>query len=124
MSQMPQDIVTVLREEYGAAVRAVATYDRNSYTLRYAGDDVHEEYAPDDIEAIYEDIVFQELTHRFQEDLFDDMGGVRGKFRLFEEGTVAHFWPTSDDDGLFVALDETADPGARTLLDIAKEYYA
>lgn len=123
MAESPEDVVDRLTGKYGSALRAVATYDRDSYTLRYAGENVPEQYTPSDIEEIYEDLVVQDLNHGFQENLFNDMGEVRGKFRLFEDGTVAHFWPTSDDDGLFVALDETVDPGVRTLLSIAEEYY-
>lgn len=123
MAETPQDVVDRLSRKYGSALRAVATYDRDSYSLQYATEDVAEEYTPSDIERIYEDLVIQDLNHGFQENLFNDMGEVRGKFRIFEGGTVAHFWPTSDDDGLFVALDETVDPGARMLLNIAEEYY-
>ena len=124
MSSEHDAVVDALCEEYGSAVRAIATYDHDDYTLLYAGETVHDEYTPIDVERIYDDLVIQDFNHGFQEELFGDMGAVRGKFRLFAGGTVAHFWPTDDDAGLFVAFDDSADPGARTLLDIVEEYYA
>lgn len=124
MSEEARAVVDELCKEYGSAVRAIATYDHDGYTLQYTGETVREEYSPSSIENIYDDLVIQDLNHGFQEELFTDMGEVRGKFRLFEHGTVAHFWPTDDDDGLFVAFDETVDPGARTLLSIVEQYYA
>jgi hypothetical protein len=124
MTAAHQDLIDTLQNKYDSALRAVATYDQDDYTLRYADEGVSEEYSPSDIDSIYEDLVIQDINHGFQEQLFTDLGEVRGKFRLFKQGTVAHFWPTDSDEGLFVAFDETADPGPRTLLSIAEEYYA
>jgi hypothetical protein len=118
-----ESIVSELRERYPGSVRAVATYDQDSYTVEYSGEGVDEEYSSEDVENIYDDVVLQDVGSVFHETLFHDMGEVRGKIRIFEDGTVAHFWPTDGEDGLFVSLDGEADPGIRTLYGIAEDYY-
>ena len=72
---------------------------------------------------IYDELMMQEFTIPVEEDLFSDMGDVHGQFRLFEEGTVAHFWPSDDKQGVFVAFDSSADPSVRTLLEVISEFY-
>lgn len=124
MSTDEDGVVGRLRSEYGSALRAVATYDREGYILRYAREGIEANYSTEDMDAIYEDVVLQDVEQPFHEQLFEDMGPVRGKMRLFEYGTVAHFWPTEEDEGLFVAFDGSADPGVRGLLGIAREFYA
>jgi hypothetical protein len=117
-------LVARLRETHGGSVRAVATYDRDGYTLRYATAAVREGYSEPEMDAIYDDVVLQDVGQPLQERLFDDIGAVRGAIRLFEDGTVAHFWPTDGTEGLFVAFDAEADPGVRSLLDLAATYYS
>ncbi|MCX2819723.1 hypothetical protein EGH25_10225 [Haladaptatus sp. F3-133] len=116
-------VVSELRERYPGSVRAVATYDQDSYSLQYSAEGIDDEYSPEDIESIYDDVVLQDVGSVFHETLFHEMGDVRGKIRIFENGTVAHFWPTDDEEGLFVSLDGDADPGIRTLYGIAEGYY-
>lgn len=117
-------IVDQLRSEHGSSLRAVATYDRDHYELQYARQDVRTGYSTEEMDEIYDDIVLQDIEHPVHEDLFDDMGAIRGKFRVFADGTVAHFWPTEADEGVFIALDGDADPGVRELLGTVREFYA
>jgi hypothetical protein len=51
------------------------------------------------------------------------MGKITGKMRLFNDGTVAHFWPSEDDSGLFLAFDDSVDPGVRELAELANSHY-
>jgi hypothetical protein len=113
-----------LEAEYGAALSAVASYDRDDYTVHYVDDRVAAQYSTAEMDAIYDDVVLSDVGQPLQEQLFDDLGAVRGKIRLFEDGTVAHFWPTETDEGLFLTFDASADPGVRGLLDLAREFYA
>mgnify|MGYP007124883238 FL=1 len=117
------EIASELRDEYGDSVRTIATYDKESYTVHYSEDDVDQNYSEEEIEKIYDDVVLQEVGKVFQEELLHDMGDIVGKFRLFENGTVAHFWPTDGDKGVYVAFDGSADPGVRGLYEITERYY-
>jgi hypothetical protein len=124
MSTDSDDLVMRLQSEYGAALRAVATYTNDDYEIHYARADVENHYSVADKDTIYNDVVLQDAEHLFHEALFDDMGQVRGKVRLFEDGTVAHFWPTDAEEGVFVATDSSTDLDVRELLGIAREFYA
>lgn len=117
-------LVARLQAAHGDEVRAVASYDRESYDLHYIDSEARANYSPAEMDAIYDDVVLQDLNRPIHEDLFTDIGAVRGKIRLFENGTVAHFWPTGDEDGVFVAFGPGADPGLRSLLNLVEEFYA
>jgi len=124
MSGVEATFLEELRTRYGDGLRAVVTYDREGYEVHYLGEQADRNYSEADIDAIYDDIVLHEIAHDFQEALFDDMGEIEGKLRLFEDGTVAHFWPEDDDSGVFVGFDDSVDPGIRELVELATEYYA
>jgi hypothetical protein len=117
-------LVAELRDAYDESLRALATYDRTEYELHYLKEGIEEEYDPGDIENIYDDVVLQDIQHAFHEDLFGDMGEVKGKLRLFEGGVVAHFWPTDESDGVFMVFDETADVAVWALYEFADRYYS
>jgi hypothetical protein len=108
---------------YDGSPRVIATYDREEYEVHHTEPDVDVKYSQNDIEDVYDELMMQEFTIPVEEDLFSDMGDVRGQFRLFEEGTVAHFWPSDDKQGVFVTFDSSADPSARTLLEVISEFY-
>lgn len=116
-------LVDELEAEYEASLRAVATYDRDDYEVHYLRDDAETNYSLADMEEIYREVVLAEINQPFHEKLFDDMGDIRGRLRLFDGGTVAHFWPTDDDRGAFVAFDDRADPGVRSLLRLVGDHY-
>ncbi|GGM56380.1 hypothetical protein J2752_000859 [Halarchaeum rubridurum] len=116
-------LVERLREAYGDGLRAVATYDREGYTVHYRDAAVTAAYDDPDLDAIYEDVVLGDVNRGFEETLFDDLGDVEGKLRLFADGTVAHFWPRSDDAGVLVAFDGSVDVAVRTLHGIVGEHY-
>jgi hypothetical protein len=124
VSRNADRLLARLEAEYGDAVRAVATYDHEGYTVHHVDEDAAARYSTAEMDAIYDDVVLADVEQPLQEELFDDLGPVRGKLRLFEDGTVAHFWPTETEAGLFLAFDATADPGVRGLLDLAREFYA
>ena len=67
--------------------------------------------------------MLQDISHPFYEGLFSDMGEIRGQLRVFENGTVAHFWPSEDDEGVFLTFDSSADPSVRNLLKLISEFY-
>jgi hypothetical protein len=113
-----------LLSTYDGALRVIATYDREEYELHHTEPDVEVKYSQNDLDEIYDELMMQEFTMPVHEDLFSDMGDVRGQFRLFEEGTVAHFWPSEDRQGVFVAFDGSADPSVRTLLETISEFYS
>lgn len=75
------------------------------------------------MDEIYRDVLLEEINHPFHETLFDDVGDVRGRLRLFEDGVLAHYWPPDDHVGAFVACDASADPSVRSLLDLVGEHY-
>ncbi len=119
----PTALIEELEAEYGESLRALATYDRSGYELHYLSERTDRNYSLDDIEEIYDDVVLQDVEHGFHEELFDDMGEILGKVRLFEDGVVAHFWPTDDDDGVFMTFDASADVSVWSLYDFAERYY-
>lgn len=116
-------VVERLRTEFGETLQAVVTYSADGYTVHHATDEIRADYPPEDMDAIYDDVMLEEANQPFQEELFGAMGAVRGKIRLFEAGTVAHFWPTDGEEGLFVSFTAEADPGVRSLLAVAERYY-
>ncbi|MFC7234459.1 hypothetical protein [Halosegnis marinus] len=117
-------LVEALRERYDGSLLAVATYSADGYTLHFTADRVEENYSALDIEAIYDDVVLQDIAQPFQEQLFGDMGDIRGKLRLFENGTVAHFWPSEEREGAFVAFRPDADLRLRDLYGVVAEHYS
>jgi len=123
MSPQSAQLVNSLQSEYDEALRAVATYDRDGYELHYTSSDIDANYSESDIDDIYDDVVIQDIAQPFHETLFSDMGDVRGKMRVFEDGAVAHFWPSEDDEGVFLAFDNSADPSVRSLLELINEFY-
>jgi len=123
MASRSTRLVDELQSTYDGRLRAIATYDRDGYELHYTSADVDANYSQDDIDDIYDDVVIQDIAQPFHEDLFSDMGDVRGKMRVFEDGTVAHFWPSENEEGVFLAFDSSADPSVRSLLELIGEFY-
>ena len=123
MSAKSTRLVDSLQSEYDEALRAVATYDRDGYELHYTSSDIDANYSESSIEDIYDNVVLQDIAQPLDEDLFSDMGDVRGRLRIFEDGTVAHFWPSEDEEGVFLAFDGSADPSVRSLLELISEFY-
>lgn len=123
METHAESAVDELEAEFGDTLRAIATYDRDGYEVQYLGAKAEANYDELDLDAIYDDVVLQDLERPFQEQLFDDLGDVRGKIRLFEDGTVAHFWPTGERKGVFVGFDADADPGVRSLFEMVGDVY-
>ncbi len=80
-------------------------------------------YLEGDIGDIYDDIVIQDVSQPFVEGLFSDLGEIRGQLRVFEHRSVAHFWPSEDDEGVFLTLDSSADPSVRSLLALISKFY-
>jgi len=119
-----EEFVQELRSRYDDEVRAVATYTEDGYEMLYTIEPVDEEYTIEDLTAIHDDVVLQDIEQPFQESLFHDLGDIQGKVRLFDGGTVAHFWPEGDSDGVLVVLGPNADIALRSLLDLAKSYYS
>lgn len=76
---------------YDGALRVIATYNDEGYKIHYAEPSIDLNYSLTDVEDIYDELMMQEFIMPVHEDLFNDMGDVRGQFRLFEQGTVAHF---------------------------------
>lgn len=124
MVSQPTQLVDEIQSVYGEGVRAVATYDRDDYEVHYTSPSIDTNYSAKEIEDIYDDVVFQDIAQLHHEDLFSDMGDVRGKLRVFEGGTVGHFWPSEDDAGVFVSFDSSADPSVRSLLELISEFYS
>lgn len=124
----PKQIVRHLRLQHRGALQMVAAYNQDTYRILYDAEDADGEASSDvdvdrEMECIYDDLILEEIEKPFQEEIFTDEGSVRGKIRIFERKTVAHFWPTEDKDGLFVSFTEDADPGVRSLLSVAQAYY-
>lgn len=119
----PEELLTRLQDACGGSIRAVATYNRDGYTIHYATEEIQSEYSEEDMDVIYDDVILEDVEQPLQEQLFDDMGTVEGKIKIFQDGTVAHFWPTEKKDGVFVSFAADADPGVRSLLRIVQEYY-
>ena len=124
MTVQSDQLVNSLQSEYGETLRIIATYDRDEYKLHYTSSAVDANYSEGDIGDIYDDIVMQDVTQPFLEGLFSDLGDVRGKLRVFENGTVAHFWPSEDEKGVFLTFDDSADPSVRSLLELVTEFYS
>ena len=123
MTSHSAQLVERLQSTYDNTLRVVATYDPDGYELHYTSQDVDANYSQSNIDDIYDDVVVQDIAQPFQEDLFSDMGDVRGKLRIFEGGTVAHFWPSEDRKGVFLVFDSSADPSVRSLLELISEFY-
>jgi len=123
MTSRSTQLVNSLQSAYDGSLRAVATYDRDGYELHYTSLDIDANYSEGDIDDIYDDVVIQDIGQPFHEELFSDMGDVRGKLRVFEDGVVAHFWPSEDAEGVFLAFDSSADPSVRSLLELISEFY-
>jgi hypothetical protein len=123
VQQYDDDFVERLRDRYEGTVRAVAEYDRDDYDLLYIDEETAGTYSPADRDEIYEDVVLEEIAYGHDEALFEDMGTIQGKLRVFEGGLAVHFWP-DDSTGVFLAFDESADPGVRTLQEMVLEMAA
>ena len=123
MTVQSTQLVESLQSEYGGALRAVATYDRDGYKLHYTSLAVDANYSEGDIGDICDDVVLQDVSQPFLDGLFSDLGDIRGKLCVFEDGTVAHFWPSADDEGVFLTLNSSADSSVRSLLALISEFY-
>lgn len=124
----PKQIVRHLRLQHRGALQMVVAYNEDTYRVLYDAEDVDSEASSDvhvdrEMECIYDDLILEEVEKPFQEQIFTDQGSIEGKIRIFENKTVAHFWPTEDKDGLFVSFNADADPGVRSLLSVAQAYY-
>ncbi|RNJ26297.1 hypothetical protein [Halosegnis longus] len=118
-------LVEQLRERHGDGLRVVATYNEGSYEIHYIDEDATDAYTTVDFDDIHDDVVLQDIEQPFQESLFHELGEIRGKLRLFEDGLVAHFWPTGDvSDGVFVAFGTDTEVSPRALLTLAEQHYS
>ena len=123
MTLQSGQLVDNLQSEYGETLRVIATYDRDGYEIHYAGQGIDANYSEVDLDNIYDDVVMQDVSHGFVDDLFNDLGDVRGQLRIFENGIVAHFWPTETKRGVFLTFDSSADPSMRSLLELISGFY-
>lgn len=119
-----QALVKQLRERHGDGLRVVATYNEEGYDIHYIDENATDAYTTADFENIHDDVVLQDIEQPFQESLFHELGEIRGKLRLFEDGLVAHFWPTGDmSDGAFVVFGTDTEVAPRALLTLAEQHY-
>jgi hypothetical protein len=51
------------------------------------------------------------------------MGDTKGKIRLFNGGFVAHFWPTEEEDGLFISFRGEAEVSLQGLCELLDDKY-
>jgi len=109
-----------LEAEYGDSVRMLVEYTESEYEVLYISESAEEAYPEKDRAEIVDDVVLQEIALGHEEALFHELGGIRGKLRLFEEGVVAHFWP-GDQPGVLVSFDADSDPQPRSLLGLVRD---
>ena len=99
--------VDALQDELDGALRAVAEYDENGYTIVFMREDVRATYEDADIQNIHGNVVLDTISAEFLEDLFD-AGSLTCSLQLFDDAAMCSF-PREGYDGLFVSFDADAD---------------
>lgn len=94
-----------LRSMVGDALRAVATYDRESFDQVYARDGIDPDQAA--IQRIHENLILDGVGVEYLEDVFG-AGKLQCTMHRFEDAMVFHFVGT-EFEGLFVSVDPDTD---------------
>jgi hypothetical protein len=119
MGEVSDDIVTDLRDAAGDAVRVVATYDENGYSLVHCRDDVAartQDRAPE----VHEDLVLQGVGRERLEDLFE-AGDLHCSVHRFDDLTAFHFL-ADEYEGLFVSIDADVDVPLASFAETCRSY--
>ncbi|MFC7135442.1 DUF7522 family protein [Halobaculum litoreum] len=101
---MTDALVADLRAEVGDALRAVGSYDGDTYHVTYLRDDVATALDDDDLDAIRQGAVFDSLERDYYERLFSVAGAFQATVRRFERAVVVEV-PTGTGGGVLVSLD-------------------
>jgi hypothetical protein len=102
---MSTEPVTALRSAAGAALRAVAAYDRDGLELLYERDDAMEKETA--IDRIHEELGREELF---------GVGRWHCAMRRFDRATCVHY-AEDEFSGVFVSVDSGADTDLEKLAD-------
>lgn len=102
MAGQRPELVEAIEGEVGDSLRAVATYDRDGYTIVHAREGITDrvrEYAED----IHTELILQGIGREHLEDLFD-AGDLHCSMHRFDGLTAFHF-VQAEYTGVFVSID-------------------
>lgn len=103
MSEPQDELLRVVEERVGDALRSVAAYREKEYELQYLRDDIAESYSEAEINEVFQELVLAGLGRAYLEKIFH-AGRVECTAFCFEEATMFHF-VTDGYSGRFVSVD-------------------
>ncbi|KTG11487.1 hypothetical protein AUR64_04340 [Haloprofundus marisrubri] len=106
-SEKPQLLVEALKQALGESLRTVAYGDfrQREYNILYADPATFEQYSPEDIEEIADDVKLEEMAAKRQSDLYDPLGDLEMTIRVFGDGINVIARATGEGSTIYIGID-------------------
>lgn len=110
MTDDVDDLAAALREDLGETLRAlgVGHLDSREYEMLFMREDIREAYSEGMREDIFEEVIFDRLSHPQQSSLFPELGDPTSTARFFEDGAYVLYWADGATT-VFVSLEPEVD---------------
>lgn len=108
MSQELPDWIAALRETLGEDLRIAVEYDQTGYVSRYLREDLDEEYSPEELDDIRQEMIVLMLgKDRIEE--FTNVGDFNALTYWLDEAIIYHFPETEAFYGRVVSVEPAAE---------------
>lgn len=114
----PGELVSALREGLGDVLRAVAVYDRDSYTVLHLREDVAARYAAEELEEIFDDLRLEGWGRERLEELFN-AGSLDCSVHCFSDAMAVHL-VSGEFEGVCVTYDRGAAVDIEDVIEICR----
>lgn len=111
-------LVNNLKDEAGAALRSVTTYDEDSYDQLYLRENVNAIYSPEEFDDIFSDLRMEGWGRESLEELFN-AGKLTCSIYGFEDAMMFHF-VRNGFEGVLVTYDRGADVDVEEFMAVCK----
>lgn len=112
-------LIPALEAETDGALRTVATYSEAGYDLHHLREDVENVYSTEEIDAVYEDLLLDNMNRAYLERLFH-AGRLECTVLGFEDAVMLHF-SGEVHSGLFVSVDRVPDIEVLSIIETCKD---
>jgi hypothetical protein len=120
MVNTTDDLVNGVRNLTQGQLRSVALYGPSSHKFLFIRDDVDQSYLSEEIDAIHEEMILEDIGIGYLEKLFH-AGDLVCSTHVFEKGVMMHL-VGEDHYGLFISFDSAPNIPVVEVGNFAKEW--
>lgn len=107
MIEPAADLLEEAQDHVDGSLRALASYEEQSYDIHYLRDDIEHQYSEGDIKRVFDYVALAGLSRDYLEQTFH-AGSVLCTVYSFEDADMFHF-QTDRTEGFFLSFDRNAD---------------